>query len=30
MRDDPDFLFMAKLLEEHGIRSTKEFTKEYE
>ena len=25
MRDDPDFLFMAKLLEEHGIRSTKEF-----
>ena len=25
MRDDPDFLFIAKLLEEHGIRSTKEF-----
>ena len=25
MRDDPNFLFMAKLLDEQGIRSTKEF-----
>lgn len=25
MRDDPNFLFMAKLLDEYGIRSTNEF-----